>query len=68
MICFDLSGVVVVEVEAAVDAPVRALLLLGGPRADLAERPPLELVFVLGGQLRGSCVVGGLADDVVGVA
>ncbi len=43
------AGVVVVEVEAAVDAAVGALFLLGGARADLAERPPLELVFVFGG-------------------
>jgi hypothetical protein len=47
-----LAGVVVVEVEAAVDAAIRALLLLGGPRAHLAQRPPLELVLVFGGQLR----------------
>ena len=60
------AGVVVVEVEAAVDAAVCAFLLICGPRADLAERPPLELVFVFGGQLRRACVVRGFADDLVG--
>ena len=37
------------EVEPAVDATVGALLLIDGSRADLAERPPLELVLVLFG-------------------
>ena len=61
-----LAGVVVVEVEPAVDAAIGALLLLGGPRAHLPQRPPLELVLVFGGQLRGSGVVGRLANYVVG--
>ena len=54
------------EVEAAIDAAVGSLLLVGGPRADLAERPPLELVFVFGGECAAPCVVGGLADHFVG--
>ena len=66
----DLLGVsaaVVVEVEPSVDALVRALLLLGRTRAHQAERPPLELVRVLLGQLRCASRVGRLADDLVGV-
>ena len=50
------------EVEATVDAAVGSLFLIGGARAHLAQGPPLELVLVLGGQLGGSGVVGGLAD------
>ena len=61
-----LAGVVVVEVEAAVDAAVGALLLVGGARAHLAQRPPLELVFVFGGERRCACVVGRFAYDFVG--
>jgi hypothetical protein len=37
---------VVAEEDLAVYAAIRAFLLLDGPRADEAERPPLELVFV----------------------
>jgi hypothetical protein len=68
----DLAGVagfVVVEVEAAVDAAVGAFLdALGGACSAEAERPVLELVFVLFGELRGSGYVGGFADDLVGAA
>lgn len=59
-----LPAVLLVEVESAVDALVRALLLLDGTRADQAERPPLELVGVRLGELGGVFDRGGLADDV----
>jgi len=55
-----------VEVEATVDAAVGSFFLVGGACADLAERPPLELLFVFGGEGGGSGVVGGLANDVIG--
>jgi len=55
-----------VEVEATVDAAVGSFFLVGGACADLAERPPLELIFVFGGECGGSSVVGWLAYDVVG--
>ena len=38
---------VVAEENLAVHAAVRAFLFLDGPRADEAERPPLELILVL---------------------
>ena len=48
------AGVVVVEVEAAVDAAVGPLLdALGGTRSAESERPVLELVLVLFGELGG---------------
>ena len=56
------------KVEASIDAAVRALLLLGGTGSDLAERPPLELVFVFFGEFRRPGVVGGLADDFIRIA
>ena len=60
------AGVVVVEVEAAVDAAVGSLLdALGGAGSAKAERPVLELILVLFGELRGSGYVGGFADDLV---
>ena len=62
------SGIVVVEVEPAVDAAIRAFLLIGGPRANLAERPPLELILVFFGQLGRPSEVSWLADHVVGAA
>jgi hypothetical protein len=62
-----LAGFVVVEVEAVVDAAVGSLALIYGPRADLTESPPLELVFVFGGEGGGSGVVGGFANDFVGL-
>ena len=62
-----LAGIVVVEVQAAIDAAVGSLLLFGGPRAHLAQRPPLKLVFVFGGQLRGSGVICRLANYVIGL-
>jgi hypothetical protein len=63
------AGVVVVEVEAAVDAAVGSLLdALGGTGSAEAERPVLELVLVLFGELAGTFNVGGLADDLVGFA
>ena len=63
------SGVVVVEVEAAVDAAVGSFFdAFGGTGSAEAERPVLELVFVLFGELGGSGYVGGFADDLVGLA
>ena len=54
------------EVKPPVDAAIRALLLLGWPRAHLSQGPPLELVLILGGQRRSSCIIRWLADHVVG--
>ncbi len=63
------AGVVVVEVEAAVDAAIGTLLdAFGGAGSAEAERPVLELVFVLFGELGGSGYVGGFANDLVGFA
>jgi len=45
---------------------VGTLLLLGGARAHLAQRPPLELVFVFAGQVSSSGIVRGFADYFVG--
>jgi hypothetical protein len=46
------AGVVVVEVEAAVDAAVGFFFdAFGGTRSAEAERPVLELIFVLFGEL-----------------
>ncbi len=45
--------------DLAVHAAVRAFLLLHRPRADEAERSPLELVFVL----RGECARAGIATS-----
>jgi hypothetical protein len=46
------AGVVVVEVEAAIDAAVGSLLdAFGGTGSAEAERPVLELIFVLFGEL-----------------
>ena len=56
------------EIGASVDAAVCALLLLGGTGSNLAKRPPLKLIFVLFGELGGFFVVGGLANDFVGLA
>ena len=57
------------EVEAAIDAAVCALLdAFRGTRSAEAESPILELPFVLGGELRGTGDVGGFADDLVTVA
>jgi len=42
---------------------VRAFLLLDGPSADEAERPPLELELVFLGQRGGFVRCGGFADD-----
>jgi len=44
---------VVAEKNLAVNAVVRAFLLLDGSRADEAECPPLELVFVFVGERGG---------------
>ncbi|MCU1247701.1 MAG: hypothetical protein JWQ49_730 [Edaphobacter sp.] len=66
---FGFAGAVVVEVEATVDASVCALLdAFGGAGSAEAERPGLELKFVLFGELRGSGYVGRFADDFVGLA
>ena len=54
---------VVAEKDFAVNAVVRAFLLLDGARADEAERPPLELVFVVLGERGGFVGRGGFADD-----
>ncbi len=63
------AGVVVVEVEAAVDAAVGTLLdAFGGAGSAEAERPVLELVLVLFCELGGSGYVGGFTDDLVGLA
>ena len=54
------------EVETAIDAAVGALLdALGGTRSAETERPVLELVLVLFGELRGPGYVGGFADNLV---
>src|SRR5215203_3259463 len=61
----DLLGLaawLVVEVDAAVDALVRALLLVGRSSADQPERPPLELVGVRAGQLGRVLGTHGFAD------
>ena len=42
---------------------IRAFLLLNGPRADEAARPPLELIFVVLGERGGLVGRGRLADD-----
>ncbi len=55
------------EVEASVDAAIRAFLLLGGAGTDEAEGPPLELVFVFFGEAGGTGEVSGLADNIVGL-
>ena len=61
---FRLGGFgVVAEKDFAVNAVVRAFLLLDGPRADEAERPPLELIFVVLGERGGLVGRGGFADD-----
>ena len=67
--CFDgkddllrLTGVVVVEVEATIDATVGAFFLLGWACAYLAESPPLELVLVFCGQGGGAFIVGRLPN------
>ena len=57
---------VIAEKDFAVNAVVRAFLLLDGPRADEAERPPLELVFVLLGERGGLVGRGRFADDADG--
>ena len=63
------AGVVVMEVEASVDAAVGTLLdAFGGTRAAEAERPVLELILVLFGELSGPGHVGGFADDLVRLA
>jgi len=54
------------EVEAAIDAAVGALFLVGRTRSHLAQRPPLELVLVFGGQSCRSGIVGRFADHVIG--
>ena len=61
------AGVVVVEVETAIDAAVGPLLdRFDWARSAEAERPVLELVLVLFGELLGPGHVGGFADDLVG--
>jgi len=57
-----------VEVGSPVDSAVGTFLLLGGTCSNLPERPPLELVLVLFGEFSGSGVIGGFANDLVGVA
>jgi hypothetical protein len=54
---------VIAEKDFAVNAVVRAFLLLDGARADEAERPPLELIFVVLGERGGFVGRGGVADD-----
>lgn len=56
------------EVGSPVDSAVGTFLLLGGTCSNLPERPPLELVLVLFGEFSGSGVIGGFANDLVGVA
>jgi len=53
----------VAEKDFAVYAVVRAFFLPDGARADEAERPPLELIFVLLGEGGGFVGRGGFADD-----
>ena len=63
------AGVVVVEVEATVDAAICAFLdPFCGTSSNETQGPVLELVFVLGGELFGSAHVRGFADDLVGLA
>src|SRR5207253_59494 len=50
-----------------IDAFVRALLRIGGPRADEPERPPLELIWVRAGEFCGVVKRDGFADDFVGL-
>jgi hypothetical protein len=54
---------VVAEKDFAVNTVVRAFFLLDGARADEAECPPLELVFVVLGEFGGVGRRGRLADD-----
>jgi hypothetical protein len=54
-----------VEVHTAIDPLVGPLLLLDGTRAHEAERPPLELVGIVLGELRRAGEVHGFADDLV---
>jgi hypothetical protein len=54
---------VVAEKNFAVNAVVRAFLLLDRARADKAKRPPLELIFVVLGERGGFVGRGGFADD-----
>ena len=63
------------EVDDAIDAAVGALLATArilwcaeGLCTDEGERPPLELVAVIGGELLGAREGGGFADDLVIVA
>ena len=57
---------VVAEKDFAVNAVVRAFFLLDGARANEAERPPLELIFVVLGERGGFVGRGGFADDADG--
>jgi hypothetical protein len=58
-----------VEVEAAVDATVGSFLDgFGGAGSAEAERPVLELVFVLGSELFCAAYVSRFADDLIGFA
>ena len=54
---------VVAEKNFAVNAVVGAFFLLDGTRTDEAERPPLELIFVVLGERGGFVGRGGFADD-----
>ena len=57
------------EVHAAINAAVSALLDgFGGAGPAAAKRPVLELVFVLFSELARAFDVGGLADDLIGLA
>jgi hypothetical protein len=49
----NLACGLVVEVKAAVDAPVGAFLVLYGPGAHKAQGPPLELPGIRGGEVFG---------------
>jgi hypothetical protein len=54
---------VVAEKNLAVNAVVRAFLLLDGARADEAQRPPLKLELVFLRERGGFVWCGRLADD-----
>ena len=65
---FAVSLVFVVEVETSINAAVRAFLLFRGPRTGEAERPPLKLIRVIGGEILSARQVDRLSDDLVGIA
>src|SRR5581483_2551197 len=58
----------VVEIQAAINAPVCAFFPFQWPRPNQAERPPLKLIRIVCGEFFRAREVNWFADDFVGIA